>query len=106
MTKLKLVYTTFSSKEDAKRLTKLLLKERLIACANMSSNITSIYEWEGKIQEDNEVIVLYKTMQKKIPSLMNCIQKNHPYEIPCIAVLDLQMINQDFENWVKNFIEN
>jgi periplasmic divalent cation tolerance protein len=81
-TKIHLIYSTFASKEEALSMATNLLSQGLIACANLSSPITSVYSWEGRVTQEDEIAVLFKTATLK--DAVAYITTHHPYDTPCI----------------------
>lgn len=94
------VYITMPNLEKAQEIVKILLEQRLIACATMWP-CNSIYRWDGKVQNDNEYIVFAKTTQDKYEELVQQVTKMHPYQIPCILKFDVQA-NMPYANWVED----
>lgn len=87
MTDAFVVFTTFATDEDAARVTRVLVEERLIACANLLPGARSIYRWEGKVTDAPEVVVLMKTRKQDWVALMSRLHELHPYETPeCVAI--------------------
>jgi len=87
MTDALIVFTTFGSEEDAARVARVLVEERLTACANLLPGARSIYAWEGKVADEREVVVLMKTRKQDWPALMSRLHELHPYDTPeCVAV--------------------
>jgi periplasmic divalent cation tolerance protein len=87
MTDAFVVFTTFASEEDAARVTRALLEERLIACANLLPGARSLYRWENEVKDEREVVVLMKTRKQDWGVLMSRLHDLHPYETPeCVAV--------------------
>ena len=76
------VITTLSSMEDAQSLVRRLVKDRLVACGTIVENAISIYEWQGKLEETPEVMVLLKTRQDLWEQLLSVVHKLHPYDVP------------------------
>src|SRR5688572_6182070 len=82
-----IVFTTFASEEDATRVTRQLVEERLIACANLLPGARSIYRWQAEIKDEREVVVLMKTRKQDWTALLSRLHDLHPYETPeCVAV--------------------
>ena len=81
------VLTTLSSREDARTLVKRLVTDRLAACGTIVDNAISIYEWQGKLEETPEVLVLLKTRQENWEELRALVHKLHPYEVPELLAL-------------------
>lgn len=84
-----LVYITCPSQEQAKTMAAVLLRERLIACANIFGGSISLYWWRGEMRETAETLCLCKTTKKCYPALEERIKTLHPYEVPCIVALPL-----------------
>ena len=86
MTEMLLVFTTFANEADAERVTRALLDERLIACANLLP-ARSLYRWKEKIEDQREIVTLMKTRKQDWTVLLSRLHELHPYETPeCIAV--------------------
>ncbi len=96
---MRVVYITFPSKDSAKELAKILLKSKLIACANIYE-IDSLYNWEGKIADETEFVLWAKTTSDKISEIEKKVQKHHSYDIPCIVNFDAGA-NDAYAQWVK-----
>lgn len=93
------VYITCKDKKEARKISKFLLEKKLIACANMFP-IESSYWWDGKIIDDNEYVVLGKTIAKNYDKIKKEIKKIHSYSIQCICLLKSES-NKEYGLWVK-----
>jgi periplasmic divalent cation tolerance protein len=94
-------YLTFKNNKEAQKICKALVKEKLIACANIFSPHATIYNWQGKVVSGKEVAAIVKTrksLEKKVTAL---VQKNHSYKTPCIVFLPLTTASKDFADWLK-----
>lgn len=98
---IKLIYATFGSKEEAVSVAKLLLTEKLIACANIIDGSTSIYRWQNEIQQQSEVILFAKTTAEKTTQTISRIKELHSYELPCILTLPVDDGFAQFVKWVE-----
>jgi len=98
-----LIYITCKDKEEAKKISKALLEKRLIACSNMFP-IESMYWWKGKIEEDNEIVVLAKTKEVNYSKIKDEVKKLHSYEVPCILKIDAEA-NEEYRKWVEREVE-
>ena len=98
------LYITFSSKHSAIELAKKCLTKKMIACANIIPEVISIYNWENNIEQNNEVIAIFKTTKNKQQELANFIKEHHDYDCPCIASLETEILNKDFGTWIKNCV--
>jgi periplasmic divalent cation tolerance protein len=87
VTDMLLVFSTFASEEDAARVVRALVTERLAACGTLLPGARSLYRWKGAIADEQEVVVLLKTRRPGWPALEARLRELHPYETPeCIAV--------------------
>ena len=92
---------TFSSHEEAERISLHIVKAKLAACANIIPEIHSIYEWEGKMHNDKETLVFFKTTVEKFKALEAEIVKLHSYDVPCVLSLDIKEGHAPYLNWIK-----
>jgi periplasmic divalent cation tolerance protein len=95
-----LVYITVASDEEAHKIARAVIKDRLAACANIIPGMRSIYHWQGKIEESAEVLLLFKTREELFPSLRAKVKKLHSAEIPCIVAYLVTAANQDYMHWI------
>ena len=87
MTEMLLVFSTFATEEDAARVVRALLEERLIACGNLLPGARSLYRWQGEVADEREVVAILKTRKQDWPALLSRLHELHPFEIPeCVAV--------------------
>lgn len=96
-----LIYMTAGSMEEAKKIGKTLVAERLAACVNMLDKMHSLYWWEGKVQEDDEVIMIAKTRSSLLPALTEKVKSLHSYTVPCIVSVPITDGNRDFLAWIE-----
>ncbi|MBU0943021.1 MAG: divalent-cation tolerance protein CutA [Proteobacteria bacterium] len=95
-----IVTTTFARREDALILGKLLLTKRLIACAQVSGPVQSLYWWKGKIEEDEEYCLIMKSSTALWKTLEEEIRLNHPYEVPEIVAISPAAVSADYGQWL------
>ena len=87
MTEVLIVFSTFANQADAARVARVLVEERLVACAQLVPGARSIYRWQDEVREDAEVVVLMKTRKQDWTALLSRLHELHPYETPeCVAV--------------------
>lgn len=87
MTEMLMVFTTFANGDDAARAVRTLVEERLIACGNLLPGVRSLYRWEGKLEDQSEVMVIMKTRKQDWTALISRLHELHPYQVPeCVAV--------------------
>ncbi|KUH31366.1 cation tolerance protein CutA [Thermococcus celericrescens] len=98
-----LVYTTFPDWESAEKVVKALLERKLIACANLREH-RAFYWWQGKIEEDTEVGAILKTEVEKWRELRDAIKEMHPYEVPVIARIEVDKVNDEYAEWLEKVL--
>ena len=87
MTEMLIVWSTFADEETAARVTRVLVEERLIACATLTPNARSIYRWKNGVEDARECVAMMKTRKQDWAALLSRLHELHPYEVPeCIAV--------------------
>src|SRR5258706_3290677 len=87
VTDLLLVFTTFASEDEAARVVRALIEERLVACGNLLPGARSIYRWQDGVKDEREVVALLKARKQDWPALMSRLHELHSYTTPeCIAV--------------------
>lgn len=94
-------YVPCPDEKTARSIGEKAVQERLAACANLLPKMTSIYEWEGKIEEANETLLLLKTRSEQRADLENLILNLHPYEVPCVAFYSVDSVNSTYWTWVQ-----
>ena len=100
MMKFVLMYITAANRVEAKRISQILLCERLVACVNIVGPISSFYWWQGKLEKSREVLVLAKTRSTLASSVIRKVQTLHSYKVPCVVALPIVEGNPDFLRWI------
>jgi len=101
MTDALVVITTTETKEDAERLAHLLVERELAACVQVLPQITSVYRWQGKVEQAGETLLLIKTTRQTYPYLESAIQQNHKYQTPEIIALPVEAGSDDYLRWLS-----
>lgn len=96
-----MIYVTYPGVEVAESVSKTLLEARLVACANILAPHRSLYWWEGAVQDEEEVAVLYKTRREQYEAVEARIKALHPYDVPCIVSWPVHKGEQGFVSWVR-----
>jgi periplasmic divalent cation tolerance protein len=95
-----LVYTTWPDAETADNAARELVTRRLAACANRLGEITSTYEWQGRIEHGTEVAMLIKSTATRFEALSAAIAELHPYDVPAILALPVSAAHPPFAAWI------
>jgi periplasmic divalent cation tolerance protein len=102
---IRFVYMTAGSLEEARRIGRELVSARLAACVNILPQMNSIYVWEGKLNEDAEVVLIAKTTAGRIPELVAKVKSLHSYSVPCIVSLAVEDGHPPFLEWIAASVE-
>ena len=94
-----IIVSTFPNKTSITKIANQLVKKKLVACVNIMK-ISSVYSWKGKIENQPEYLGLFKTTKKNQPLLKKELRKLHPYDIPEIAEINVDSINQSYLKWL------
>ena len=100
MTSISLIYVTFSNKHEAVDVAKVLLEERLIACANINDKVTSFYRWQGELEETHETVLIAKTTSLLVKAAVSKIESMHSFQTPCILAIPVERASAAFAEWV------
>lgn len=95
-----MVYCTCPNQEEADRIASKLVESRLAACANIMSPHQSVYRWEGKIEREQEVVVILKTTEDHYSELEQTILSEHSYDCPCIVAWPIERGVDGFLDWI------
>lgn len=100
-TRLLLTLCTVPDREHALEIARRLVQANLAACVNISAPLTSIYRWEGKLESSDELLLLIKTTVDNYPSLEGLLRSLHPYELPEIIAVPVELGLNEYLNWVE-----
>ncbi len=100
MTAIVTVYATFGGEEEARRIGRACVEERLAACVNVLGPVHSIYRWQGAVEEAGEVAALLKTTQAGAPALIARIAELHGYDVPAAVVWPIADALPAYAQWV------
>lgn len=98
------VYAIFADADEAERIGRTVVQERLAACINVLAPCSSIYRWQGAIQTSEEVPAILKTTAEAADALISRIAGLHSYEVPCIAVWPIDKLLLGYADWVEQSI--
>jgi periplasmic divalent cation tolerance protein len=97
-----IIYITTSGLDEAKKIAKTLLNERIVACCNIIPQIESLYWWEGEIEEDQESLLLAKTRSNLVDKVIARVEEIHSYETPCALEIQIKEGSEDYLDWLEN----
>jgi periplasmic divalent cation tolerance protein len=96
------VYAVFADAQEAERIGRAVVAERLAACINILGPIRSIYRWKGAVETADEVAAILKTSDEQAGALITRIAALHSYDVPCIATWPVDEILGSYADWVED----
>lgn len=97
----RLIYITTKDEEEAEKIGRALVEEKLAACVNIHP-IKSIYRWKGEIVEESETAMFVKTKAELVNEVIKRVKELHSYEVPCIVSLPIEEGYPDYLKWIKD----
>lgn len=94
------VLTTLASADEARQFVRALLERRLVACGTLLPGGTSLYRWQGRIVEEQEVVVLLKTRAARLDTLRIAFGELHPYKVPELLALPVEAGLEQYLAWI------
>ena len=96
------VYMTATDREEALRIGRVLVDERLAACVNVLDNMTSVYRWEGQVRQEGEAVLVGKTRAELVDALTERVRALHSYDCPCVVSWPIAAGNPAYLNWIRD----
>ena len=93
-------YVTTPSRDEALTIGRTVVQERLAACANVLDGMTSIYWWQGALEQAGEAVLVLKTRADLVERLTARIRELHSYECPCVVALPIAAGNPEYLDWI------
>jgi periplasmic divalent cation tolerance protein len=98
------VYAVFADAEEAERIGRTVVEERLAACVNILGPIRSIYRWEGAVQTADEIAAIFKTEESQSDALIERVSALHSYEVPCVVSWPVDQVERKYAEWVEDSV--
>ena len=95
------VFITASNEDEAAKISRAVVEARLAACVNIVKDIRSIYSWQGKIEDEKEVLMILKTQKTLFDSLMKKVKELHSYTVPEIIALPITSGSEEYLKWLR-----
>ena len=99
-----IVFMTAGSREEAVKIVRVLLKEKLIACGNVVDSVSSFFWWHGKIEEEKEVLVVMKSSEKLFKRLSERVKELHSYDVPEVLAVPVVDSSPLYLDWLKSVL--
>lgn len=101
-----LVQTTFENQQDAGNLAEALLTKKLVACAQVSGPVKSMYWWDDKIEHSPEYRLTLKTFDNLFPEIEEIVIREHPYDVPEIIAVAISHVSDSYKSWMEEEIDH
>jgi periplasmic divalent cation tolerance protein len=102
---IRFVYMTAGSADEAGKIGHELVSAGLAACVNILPHMSSIYLWEGKLQQDAEVVMIAKTTVERVAELIDKVKSIHSYTVPCMVSLVVEDGHTPFLEWIADSVK-
>ena len=97
-----IVLTTCNSSDLASSIADSLVSNKLAACVNIVKGVESVYQWQGKIEHDQEILLIIKTKKNLFSQVEQAIQEQHNYELPEIIAVPIEAGEKNYLNWIQS----
>lgn len=105
MTDKRIVLTTAGSEEEARKIARALVERRLAACVNIVPQVSSIYRWQGKVEDAQEWLLIVKTTAQAFDQVRDAIAELHSYDLPECICLPIEDGSAEYLNWIGGSVE-
>jgi len=100
-TPVRVVLVTAPDAETGARIARALVEERLVACVNLLPGVRSVYRWEGRVEDEGEVLLVLKTASARLDAVAARVKDLHPYELPEVVALPVVGGSRGYLQWVE-----
>ncbi|SMC09820.1 divalent-cation tolerance protein CutA [Nitratiruptor tergarcus] len=97
-----MIYSTVSDMQEAKKIAHALVEQRVAACVNIIERVTSVYKWEGKVENADEVLLIIKAID--FAAVEKKIKELHSYEVPEIVAVKIEEVNEEYASWMRQVL--
>ncbi len=97
-----IIFVTAKDIREARTISQALVRERLVACANIIQGVESIFWWDKKVDNSKEVLLILKTQRKLFKKVKDIVQSLHSYSVPEIIALPIVEGNRDYLKWIDD----
>ena len=96
------VFAVFANADEAERIGRIAVEQRLAACVNILGPVRSIYRWQGAVESADEVAAIFKTSSASVEALITRVAGLHSYDVACIAAWPIDKILASYAAWVED----
>ena len=98
------IYAIFANAEEAERIGRAMVEERLAACINILGQVRSVYRWEDAVESADEVAAIFKTTDERAGLLITRVAALHSYDVPCVTAWPIDKILGAYADWVEDSV--
>ena len=98
------IFVTAKDKEEALKISEVLLDDKLAACVNIIGQVESLFWWQGKINEENESMLVIKSKHSLLPEIIDKVKGVHTYSVPEIIALPIVGGDEDYLKWIDESV--
>lgn len=96
------VLVTFPNTEEADMISSKLIDQKLIACANRTDKVISLFRWQNEMEHEQETLVIYKTHLSRLDELTKVVKQNHSYDVPEVIALPIVGGSDEYLQWISD----
>jgi len=100
------VFSACSTLDEARRIARKLIEERLASCVNLTPGVRSLYRWKGAIEEADECLLVIKSSRDLFERLRIELEKAHTYEVPEVVAVPILAGSPNYMNWLDNELKS
>jgi periplasmic divalent cation tolerance protein len=104
MTDARIMLTTTANREEADKIAHALVESQLAACVNILGPITSVYRWNGKVETENEFLLLIKSTEDAFDRIRDAVRRLHSYDLPEFIELGVTRGEGKYLAWIENSV--
>jgi len=101
-----IIFVTAASEQEAAAISRALVEEGLVACANIIPQIRSLYRWEGKIWDEREALIIIKSREDLFERIRSRVKELHSYEVPEITAIKIDEGDSAYMQWIESVTTN
>ncbi|MDY6833685.1 MAG: divalent-cation tolerance protein CutA [Chloroflexota bacterium] len=98
------VFITTASRDEAQSISNILIEKRQVACVNIVPQVDSVFWWEGRVESEQECLLIAKTKTSVLNSVIDIVKQVHSYDVPEVIALPIVGGNGDYLNWINEEI--
>jgi len=100
-----IVLVTTKDQDEAKKVSRALIEEKLAACVNIVPAVQSVFWWDGKIEESAESLLVIKSVKRLLPEIVKAVKAVHSYDVPEVIAVSIADGNKDYLKWINDSVQ-